>query len=45
MLQESGVLPSQLDNEDFMELLEVQKARSREDRPMNPTAAFAKLRG
>ncbi|MDM8222017.1 hypothetical protein [Limosilactobacillus vaginalis] len=44
LFQQSGVLPSQIDEEDFFELLETVKARSREDRPLNPTAAHARLR-
>lgn len=44
LFYQSGVLPSRLDDEDFFELLKVQKAKSREDRPLSPTEAHARLR-
>ncbi len=42
-LLSSGVLPSQIDEENIFEILKVQKARKREDRPMSADEAFAKL--
>lgn len=43
MLYQSGVIPSQLDEEDYFQLLEIQKAKPREDRPMNTTDAHKAL--
>ena len=40
---ESGVTPSQLDKENYFEVLQVMKAQSREDRPMNSEDAHKKL--
>lgn len=40
---ESGVTPSQLDKENYLEILQVMKAQSREDRPMNTEDAHKKL--
>lgn len=42
MLQ-SGVLPSQLDSQDYMQVLRVLKSKSREDRPLNTEDAHKKL--
>lgn len=42
MLQ-GGIVPSQLDNENYFEILRVLKAKSREERPMNPEDAHKKL--
>lgn len=39
----SGVLPDDLDNQNYFELLETLNARSRDDRPMNPEDAHAQL--
>ncbi|MEE6719256.1 hypothetical protein [Limosilactobacillus reuteri] len=40
---ESGVTPSTLDKENYLEILQVMKAQSREDRPMNPEDAHRKM--
>lgn len=40
---ESGITPSALDKENYLEVLEVMKAKSREDRPMNTEDAHKKL--
>lgn len=40
---ESGVTPSTLDKENYLEILQVMKAQSREDRPMNSEDAHKKL--
>ncbi|WP_191991153.1 hypothetical protein [Limosilactobacillus reuteri] len=40
---ESGVTPSTLDKENYLEILRVLKAKSREERPMNPEDAHKKL--
>lgn len=40
---ESGVTPSQLDRENYLEILQVMRAQSREDRPMNTEDAHKKL--
>jgi hypothetical protein len=44
LLFNSGVLPSQIEDEDMVELLKVRSARSREDRPVSSAEAHAKLR-
>ena len=40
---ESGVTHSRLDKENYLEILQVMKAQSREDRPMNSEDAHKKL--
>lgn len=45
LLFNGGVLPSQIEDENMMELLKVQQARNRDDRPMSSVDAHAKLRG
>jgi hypothetical protein len=45
LLFNGGVLPSQIEDENMMELLKVQQARNRDDRPMPSADAHAKLRG
>ena len=40
---DSGVLPSDLDKQDYMELLKIQSAKSPEDRPMNAVDAHKKM--
>lgn len=40
-MYKSGIAPSVLDEQDYLELLKIQEAKSREDRPMN-TADFHK---
>ncbi|EGS38067.1 hypothetical protein HMPREF9102_0418 [Limosilactobacillus oris F0423] len=42
MLQ-SGILPSELDREDYFELLKIQSAKAREDRPVNAAEGFKKM--
>lgn len=39
----SGIAPSELDKQDYLELLKIQSAKSREDRPMNATDAHKKM--
>ena len=43
LMFESGVLPSDLDKQDYMELLKIQSAKSRDDRPMNAADAHKKM--
>ena len=40
---QSGVLPSQLDSQNYLQVLQVLKAKSREERPMNTGDAHRKL--
>lgn len=40
---QGGIVPSQLDNENYFEILRVLKAKSREDRPLNSEDAHRKL--
>lgn len=40
---EGGVTPSTLDSENYLEILTVMKAKSREDRPMNASDAHKKM--
>ena len=42
MLQ-SGILPSELNKEDYFELLKIQSAQAREDRPVNGAEGFKKM--
>lgn len=44
LLFNGGVLPSQIEDEDMLEMLKIQQARSRDDRPMSSADAHAKLR-
>ena len=39
----SGIVPSELDKQDYLEFLKIQEAKSREDRPMNAEDAHKKL--
>ena len=39
----NGVTPSQVNQENYLEMLKVMKAKSREDRPLNPEDAHKKL--
>lgn len=43
LLSETGLLPSQLNKEDYFELAEVMKAKSPDDRPTNGGELFKKL--
>lgn len=40
---EGGVTPSVIDKENYLEILTVMKAKSREDRPMNASDAHEKM--
>ncbi|WP_283578063.1 hypothetical protein [Limosilactobacillus reuteri] len=44
LLQDGGVLPSQIENENIYDLFRITKARDREERPLSSYAAHAKLR-
>ena len=39
----NGVTPSQVNQENYLEMLKVMKAKTREDRPMNTEDAHKKL--
>lgn len=39
----SGITPSELDKQDYLELLKIQDAKSREDRPKNTADAHMEL--
>lgn len=43
LLQDGGVLPSQIENENIYDLFRITKARNREDRPLSSYAAHTKL--
>lgn len=45
MFVESGVTPSQLDDEDYFELLSVMGAKPKDKRAVDPAEAFNMLRG
>ncbi len=36
-------MPSDVDDQDYIEFLEIMKARSRDDRPVDPETAFKKM--
>lgn len=40
---ESGILPSELDKQDYFELLKIQSAKAREDRPLQGAEGFKKM--
>ena len=44
LLQDGGVLPSQIEDENIYDLFRVTKARTREERPMSSYAAHRRLR-
>lgn len=39
----NGVTPSQVNQENYLEMLKVMKAKPREDRPLNPEDAHKKI--
>lgn len=43
MFIESGIAPSTLGEEDFFEFLEIMKAKSEDERPVDPSIAFANM--
>lgn len=43
LLVNSGTLPDDIDKQGYFELLEMMKARPREDRPVDPAVAFKKM--
>jgi hypothetical protein len=44
LLQDGGVLPSQIENENIYDLFRITKARNREDRPLSSFAAHQRLK-
>ncbi|WP_283595345.1 hypothetical protein [Limosilactobacillus sp. DJ3M12] len=44
LLQDGGVLPSQIENENIYDLFRITKARNREDRPLSSFTAHQRLR-
>lgn len=44
LLVNSGTLPDDIDKQDYFELLEMMKARPRDERPVDPAVAFKKMK-
>ena len=43
LMLQSGILPSELDREDYFKLLKIQSAKAREDRSINAAEGFKKM--